>query len=878
MEQQLKTHYKMYKNGKHWIFAGLTTITIGLSFAQSDLNKVSADTIDISQQTYRVTSATPTSEVLPVSATPTSEVLPVSTKPSSETQSKISNVKVLSNNKMLRDNDADGITHVNKDNFLEYFNVQGSSASYDESTGIVTITQNKNNQVGNFALKSKIDMGTSFTLKGQVQLGDKTSSQGGADGIGFAFHTGNTTDVGNAGGNLGIGGLQDAVGFKLDTYHNDYLIPKTNQDGAQISSIDSNGYGWDADPSRNQFPQFGAFVTTTDKQVRAQDGKYYQRWWATTDADSAKPLNSGDLNGKFHDFVVNYDGETRKLTISYTETDGKVLNWQTNVSGSNDAMAMIVSASTGGSKNLQQFKIENFDFKQAATVNVKYIDINGKQLAQGQVNYPGGPSQNGRYETTQLSIPNYKFIQMDDGSVTGTASLDANGILKDAGDNGTVVYVYAPYQIDTAEADENIKYQDTQGNTLYEDKNADTIHFVTVTDPVDQSTKTYYSKTTSTATLDDNGVPTGTDWSIWNDSDTSFDSVINPEISGYHVVSTTDPANDLAQITQQNATPTTGKLNYVVVYDQNSTPSSETPSSEVPSSETPSSEVPSSETPSSEVPSSEVPSSETPSSEVPSSEVPSSEVPSSETPSSEVPSSEVPSSETPSSEVPSSEVPSSEVPSSETPSSETPSSEVPSSEVPSSEVPSSETPSSETPSSEVPSSEVPSSETPSSEVPSSEVPSSETPSSEVPSSETPSSEVPSSETPSSEVPSSETPSSEVPSSEVPSSETPSSEVPSSETPSSEVPSSETPSSEVPSSEVPSSEVPSSETPSSEVPSSETPSLETEKNIHSVKQNKRYYDKNLPKTDAEKDNTSSAIVLAALATLGISTIIVKRRKK
>ncbi len=78
----------------------------------------------------------------------------------------------------------------------------------------MTITPDENNKVGNFSLKSKIDMNTSFTLTGQINLGNRTSSQGGADGIGFAFHTGNTNDIGNAGGNLGIGGLQKSNWFQ----------------------------------------------------------------------------------------------------------------------------------------------------------------------------------------------------------------------------------------------------------------------------------------------------------------------------------------------------------------------------------------------------------------------------------------------------------------------------------------------------------------------------------------------------------------------------------------------------------------------------------------------------------------------------------------
>ncbi|WP_455583584.1 lectin-like domain-containing protein, partial [Lentilactobacillus kefiri] len=110
--------------------------------------------------------------------------------------------------------DSEALTNVTKDNFEDYFSLNGS-ATYDQTTGIVTITPDENNKVGNFSLKSKIDMNTSFTLTGQINLGNRTSSQGGADGIGFAFHTGNTTDIGNAGGNLGIGGLQKAIGFKL---------------------------------------------------------------------------------------------------------------------------------------------------------------------------------------------------------------------------------------------------------------------------------------------------------------------------------------------------------------------------------------------------------------------------------------------------------------------------------------------------------------------------------------------------------------------------------------------------------------------------------------------------------------------------------------
>ncbi|MGQ4573632.1 lectin-like domain-containing protein [Leuconostoc pseudomesenteroides] len=725
MEKQINEHYKMYKAGKKWVYASVFATVMLTSMATAS---VSADSTD-STSGLNTTSTT-----------------------LNET--------------------GDGISHVTAANFLDYFSLNGS-ATYDASQGIVTLTTNDNNLVGNFSLKSKIDMNSSFTLTGQVNLGDKVSSNGGADGIGFAFHDGNTTDIGNAGGNLGIGGLINAVGFKLDTYHNDYRTPQSALPGAQISPNNSNGYGWAADPSGSEYPQFGGFVTTSDQEIQAIDKNSYQRWWAETDTSSVQKLKDNDLDNNFHDFVASYNGTTRLLTISYTETGGNTLTWTKTIDSSSQAMALIVSASTGGSKNLQQFKINSFDFKQAATVNVKYVDTKGNQVAQGTVAYSaGGANVNSTYSTQQLDVAGYKFLKMGDNSTTGV-TIAPTGTLTEPGDNGTVVYVYAPdYTQTTKTINETINYVDTEGNVLADKATATPITFLTVTNPVDNTKTVYYSTTATTATLDPiTGVPTGNDW-IEGDNAT-FASVDNPTVDGYHVISNNAPDSDLVKVSEQVVNSGSNDLNYTVVYSKD-TPSSDVPSSDTPSSDTPSSDTPSSDTPSSDTPSSDTPSSDTPSSDTPSSDTPSSDTPSSDTPSSDTPSSDTPSSDTPSSDTPSSDTPSSDTPSSDTPSSDTPSSDTPSSDTPSSDTPSSDTPSSDTPSSDTPSSDTPSSDTPSSDTPSSDTPSSDTPSSDTPSSGTPSSDVPSSDTPSSDTPSSGTPSSDVPSSDVPSSDTPSS--------------------------------------------------------------------------------------------------------
>ncbi|TGD20499.1 LPXTG cell wall anchor domain-containing protein [Levilactobacillus suantsaiihabitans] len=458
-----------------------------------------------------------------------------------------------------------GQSHVDAQNFTDYFALNGD-ATYDQQTGIVTLTPDKNDQVGNFSLKSKIDMNTSFSLEGQVNLGDKTSQQGGADGIGFAFHNGNVSDVGNAGGNLGIGGLVDALGFKLDTWHNDAARPTADLPGAQIAASDSNGFGWSADPDT---PQFGAFVTTNKRLVQTESRQFHDRWWAETDQSTVQALDAADLDGKFHDFSVDYDGDSRELTIRYTQADGTPLVWRKTVPTTDEALAMIVSASTGGAKNLQQFKLTRFDYQQAATVNVKYVDLQGQQIGQAAVTYPDGPTVGATYATTQLTIPHYQFVQLDTGTVTGQASLPATGELTQPGDNGTVVYVYAPdYQVSRHVVHETIHYVDEQGQPVASTYQAQPITFVTITDPTTGDQRIYY--TTGDAaqpTVTSTGEPVDTATTKWTPGAASqFAARSHPTVPNYTVVANDAPDGSLTAVSAQQVWSDNADLVFTVVY------------------------------------------------------------------------------------------------------------------------------------------------------------------------------------------------------------------------------------------------------------------------------------------------------------------------
>lgn len=210
----------------------------------------------------------------------------------------------------------------------------------------------------------------------------------------------------------------------------------------------------------------------------------------------------------------------------------------------------------------------SFDFKQAATVNVKYVDTKGNQIAQGEVTYPNGANVNGTYTTGQLEIPNYKFVRMDDGTATGAKSLPATGTLTKAGDNGTVIYVYAPAYTQTSKTiSETIKYIDQDGKEVAIGYTADPITFVTVTNPVDNTTTTYYSTKAKTATLDDNGVPTEAGWTKADSTD--FAEVVNPEVDGYKVISNDAPNSDLTSVAVQTVYTNSSDLDFTVVYAKN---------------------------------------------------------------------------------------------------------------------------------------------------------------------------------------------------------------------------------------------------------------------------------------------------------------------
>ncbi|MFC6208150.1 mucin-binding protein [Levilactobacillus tongjiangensis] len=137
--------------------------------------------------------------------------------------------------------------------------------------------------------------------------------------------------------------------------------------------------------------------------------------------------------------------------------------------------------------------------------------------------------------------------------------------------NYTITLAHAFKTVEQA-VHEQITYQDKQQKTVAAPVTK-TVNFATVTDQVTQDAVTY-SKLDATATpeLDATGKPTDTSWVVYQaGSNLAFAAVKNPSVTGMHVVSTTDPANDLTQTVAQPVAPTTADLSFVVTYEANPT-------------------------------------------------------------------------------------------------------------------------------------------------------------------------------------------------------------------------------------------------------------------------------------------------------------------
>ncbi|MDC2806905.1 lectin-like domain-containing protein, partial [Leuconostoc suionicum] len=356
----MKKNFKMYKSGKIWVIAGLSVIALYSPFPNTI---IFADDTNVTQTTVT--------------------------------------------NKQ----------DVDRQTFLKYFTPLGTAASnpYSSTDGIQKLTTDKR-QVGIVTFNGNIDLHQKFNINLDVNVGSKDpnymyAGQYVADGIGFAFYTGEKNQLGYNAGNLGIYGIPNAFGWKIDTYKNTETPSTNGLRGQNDSTFDKAPYG--------------AFITTNSSGYGAIDTNTYKK---ISDNDNI-------IDGNYHNLNISYDGNMN-ITVTLN-VNGSNYVFTKNLSGvvdQNAALHFNISSSTGGGlPSKQSVRFNSMNYAKTAAINAK--------------------------DSTLTAGPNTKWSAED--NFTSATDQDGNSVdFKDVQVEG---------QVDTTKAGQypvTYKYTDASGNPV----------------------------------------------------------------------------------------------------------------------------------------------------------------------------------------------------------------------------------------------------------------------------------------------------------------------------------------------------------------------------------------------------------------------------
>ncbi|WP_200669719.1 lectin-like domain-containing protein [Staphylococcus arlettae] len=308
-----------------------------------------------------------------------------------------------------------GQEQVTKANFADHFRVIGNTSWYNPNTGIISLTDDTNNLVSAAYLTSKLDISQGFHLTGKVNLGHRSMAQNSGNGVSFILSPNSPGEIGKAGPAVGIGGLKNAFGFKLDTKF----------DGQESTFAK-------ADPSYlNQLGAFGAFIhTTQDYQHKAIT------YNSKNGIEGPKLLRGKPDNNLFYPFSFEFNPKTEMLKVLY---EGQT--WERNIAdwlrlSKTTKFNLTIFASTGpNGSNKQQFKFGSFTYVPTSTVYVQYKDVDtGENIA--RPNYLAGKAGDIisiNHLQNDVSDDNYEFVMAEgpvkNNIITYTRE-DQNVILK----------------------------------------------------------------------------------------------------------------------------------------------------------------------------------------------------------------------------------------------------------------------------------------------------------------------------------------------------------------------------------------------------------------------------------------------------------------
>lgn len=235
-------------------------------------------------------------------------------------------------------------TIVDKQNFLKAFKQNCSAVNqYDSNTGVQLLTPYENSYSGNIAFQKPIDVTSAFKFDGAIY-------SGGADGLGICFYPSIPNQISGTGGNVGVYGISNSFGWKLDTFLNDSNYPFN---GNITGELDDG----------LQVP-YGILVTTDENGYGKLDKSSYRYL-----GDSLK-LNT------WYDFEVSYVPKTTKLSIKLFLENRKEYEFSKELSlDSKLPYFFSISASTSmGEYKQQMIRFDSFEYQEQQTATFKFVD------------------------------------------------------------------------------------------------------------------------------------------------------------------------------------------------------------------------------------------------------------------------------------------------------------------------------------------------------------------------------------------------------------------------------------------------------------------------------------------------------------------------
>lgn len=327
-----------------------------------------------------------------------------------ENQGTIKNINFINNEIKVKPNDKTDLqdnVYVNKDNFKDYFNQNGSAkGNYNPITGEQKLTTGSW-QSGNITFKGGIDLRHNFRIDGAINLGKETKVRnvfrvikGIADGIGIVFYKGTRNQIGRSGGNLGIYGVTNAFGWKADTWHN---VGRSFKFGNTTRRL--QGEADDAFPD-----PYGAMVTTN------KNGQ------GTIDKDSVRPLPKIIEDNKYHAIKMIYTARTKEFKVILSTPTGDVIfKKKFDYDAKDPVYYFTIASSTGVLPTKQFFKIDSMKYTSIQKAFIKYIDDNtGTNMSVRVLTGQGGKTM--KY-STRADIQDYLkqgYQLVSDNFVMGT--------------------------------------------------------------------------------------------------------------------------------------------------------------------------------------------------------------------------------------------------------------------------------------------------------------------------------------------------------------------------------------------------------------------------------------------------------------------------